>query len=287
MAKTGWYKTYRSKFDDPLWLKSTPQQKVVMEVLLGMANFDENEWEFHGKKFHAGPGEMVTSVDSIMKMGGKGITRQGVRGAMQRLSKNGFITMETTNEGMHVTIVNWAKYQSQNETQPSTQPVDNQQTTTNKNVKKEKKRERVFSKESVELKMATLLSDLMTENNPTRKKDEDLQKWADVIRLMIERDKRTEKQIDYAIRWSQANEFWSGNILSTSSLRRNFDKMVVQIRREKGKGVQAIESTKPVEEVIKQQINDYGDDTETILINLQLEGYKVTRKEIEDERNRE
>lgn len=39
--------------------------------------------------------------------------------------------------------------------------------------------------------------------------------------------------------------------------------------------------------VIKQQINDYGDDTDTILINLQQLGYKVTRKGIEDERNRE
>lgn len=43
----------------------------------------------------------------------------------------------------------------------------------------------------------------------------------------------------------------------------------------------------PVEESIKQQLADYGDDTDTILINLQQQGYKVTRKEIEDERNRE
>ena len=72
------------------------------------------------------------------------------------------------------------------------------------------------------------------ENNPEHKAltEAQKQKWADNIRLMIERDNRSPQQICNMIDWSQANEFWQQNILSTAKLRKQYDRMAVRARRD-------------------------------------------------------
>jgi hypothetical protein len=45
------------------------------------------------------------------------------------------------------------------------------------------------------------------------------------MRLMIDADGRTVQQIEAAIRWSQNDEFWRGNILSASKLRSKYDQL--------------------------------------------------------------
>lgn len=71
------------------------------------------------------------------------------------------------------------------------------------------------------------LFDKIKQNNPQHK---DLtasqeQKWADHIRLMIQRDRRSPQQIKNMIDWSQADSFWKQNILSTAKLRKQYDTM--------------------------------------------------------------
>ena len=51
------------------------------------------------------------------------------------------------------------------------------------------------------------------------------QKWADSIRLMMERDNRTAQQIKNMIDWCQQDDFWKQNILSTAKLRKQYDIM--------------------------------------------------------------
>ncbi|MCO7125148.1 hypothetical protein NIE88_05090 [Sporolactobacillus shoreicorticis] len=82
------------------------------------------------------------------------------------------------------------------------------------------------------LGMANLLLSLIQANNPNYKAPEKLDKWANDIRLMMERDKRTKEQVEYLIRWSQKDDFWSTVILSPNSLRKGFDKMVARCRQE-------------------------------------------------------
>lgn len=82
------------------------------------------------------------------------------------------------------------------------------------------------------LSMANLLLSLIQANNPNYKAPEKLNKWANDIRVMMERDKRTKEQVDYLIRWSQQDDFWSTVILSPNSLRKGFDKMVARCRQE-------------------------------------------------------
>jgi hypothetical protein len=81
--------------------------------------------------------------------------------------------------------------------------------------------------------MAELLLKLIKANNPSYKSPNHLDKWANEIRLMIDRDHRTLEQIEYLIKWSQQDDFWSTVILSPHSLRKGFDKMVARCRQER------------------------------------------------------
>ncbi|NFO56353.1 hypothetical protein FDB39_05565 [Clostridium botulinum] len=146
----GWFKIYRCLFKKAIWLNSTPEQKVILITLLGMANHEGREWEWQGKQFKAESGEFVTSANSIMAKAGTGISRQNVRTALTKFKKYDFLTYESTKTGMFVKIVNWGLYQG--EKNPTNQPVNqpltkrsptpNQPLTTNKNdknVKNDKK----------------------------------------------------------------------------------------------------------------------------------------------------
>ena len=110
--RQGWITLYRELIKKPIWLNSTPEQKTILITLLLMANHEENEWEWKGQKFTVRPGQMITSLNSIVDKCGKGITTQNVRTALKRFEKLGFLTNESTKQNRPITIVNWRKYQS-------------------------------------------------------------------------------------------------------------------------------------------------------------------------------
>lgn len=53
----------------------------------------------------------------------------------------------------------------------------------------------------------------------------------DAMRLLLDRDGRTEQQVEAAIRWCQSDEFWRGNILSASKLREKYEQLRAQASR--------------------------------------------------------
>jgi hypothetical protein len=59
------------------------------------------------------------------------------------------------------------------------------------------------------------------------------QAWRDACRLMIDKDGRTEEQIQRAIDWCQADEFWRANVLSMPKLRQQYDKLRLAAQRGK------------------------------------------------------
>lgn len=77
-----------------------------------MVNFRENEWEWKGEKFFVKPGEVVTSLASIVKNAGKGISVRNVRTALARFEKLEFLTNKSTKSGRHIKIMNWDSYQA-------------------------------------------------------------------------------------------------------------------------------------------------------------------------------
>lgn len=141
MASQGWISVHRKLIQKPIWLNSTPEQKTILITLLLMANHEEREWEWKGQKYTVQPGQMITSLNSIVEKCGKGITTQNVRTALVRFEKLNFLTNESTKQNRLITIVNYTKYQGV-ENEPNKGPNNqltndqqrpNNQLTTNNN----------------------------------------------------------------------------------------------------------------------------------------------------------
>lgn len=96
------------------------------------------------------------------------------------------------------------------------------------------RKSKIYDTESVYYQLALRFVNRIKENSPFFK-EPNLQKWADDIRLMLERDKRTEEQVAYLIDWCQQDSFWKSNILSPAKLRKQFDQLVIKIRSDKSK----------------------------------------------------
>ena len=186
------------------------------------------------------------------------------------LKKYGFITVKSTNKHTEITVINWSKYQQKSGQQSDNKvttkrkkvdsselllndiEVDNKRTNSgqqsdnkvtlfnNKELKSieldksnssaKLKKEKIWKYDENDKRLAELLFKLIHDNGHfTEKALQD--KNIDIIRLMRVSDKRKPEEIEYVIVWSQKDQFWSGVILSTEGLRRNFSKMATQIMR--------------------------------------------------------
>jgi hypothetical protein len=90
------------------------------------------------------------------------------------------------------------------------------------------------------LRLSGLLAELIAGNNPTNQsikpeaREKSIAKWAVDIDRMLRIDKRTTEEIDAVIRWCQSDSFWSANILSGAKLRKQYDKLLPQMKRANG-----------------------------------------------------
>ncbi|MGO2520190.1 MAG: hypothetical protein ACTH8F_08710 [Microbacterium sp.] len=63
----------------------------------------------------------------------------------------------------------------------------------------------------------------------------------DAMRLLLDKDGRSVEQVEAAIRWCQADEFWRANILSASKLREKFDQLRLAAQRRPSGASRAVE----------------------------------------------
>ena len=85
-----------------------------------------------------------------------------------------------------------------------------------------------------------LLVKLIEENNPLYQRKPltvNMDKWCNDLRLMREQDKFTDKEIEFLIRWSQQDDFWKSNILSTSKLRKQAINLVNRAKQDKSNNI--------------------------------------------------
>lgn len=146
MVNGGWVKLYRELKSKSIWQLSSPEQKVVLITILLLANHEENKWEWKGEQFTCRPGQLITSLNSLVRECGDGVSIQNVRTALDRFEKLGFLTNVSTKTGRLITIVNWEKYQGKdyvsnkdaNKDLTKSQQRANKDLTTNKNDKEYK-----------------------------------------------------------------------------------------------------------------------------------------------------
>ena len=121
---------------------------------------------------------------------------------------------------------------------------------------------KTFSEESIEYSLSELLLVTILERWPNYykanlevkgAKEKRIQKWAKIIDHILRLDKRDSTEVEELIVWSQQDDFWQDNILSTAKLRKHYDKMLARKRKEESKT--KIEDSNP--ELTKRIIDAY------------------------------
>jgi len=85
--------------------------------------------------------------------------------------------------------------------------------------------------------LAEKLIGRISQNDPDHFKNKNAEKialtWANDIRLLVERDGRSPTLVEKVIDWCQSDTFWKTNILSAGSLRKQFAKLMMQMKTDK------------------------------------------------------
>lgn len=79
--------------------------------------------------------------------------------------------------------------------------------------------------------LATVLQSLIVGRKPNYRKV-DLTPWAAEMDKIIRIDRRTPEQLEEVIRWCQQDSFWQNNILSPSKLRKQLDRLELQMAKD-------------------------------------------------------
>lgn len=150
--------------------------------------------------------------------------------------QNGVMETDKMAEWNMSTCQNGNRQNGVNVSDKMTVPITREytETTTENTQRKSNSRKRVYDESSVHYQLANRLYKKILGNDPNFKKP-NLDVWADQIRLMMERDNRNVQQIEYLIDWSQNNDFWQSNILSTKKLREKATTLILQIKADKAK----------------------------------------------------
>lgn len=77
-------------------------------------------------------------------------------------------------------------------------------------------------------RLSNLLYQKIIDRNPNHKTP-NFKTWCKSIRLMIDSDKRNPEEIETVIEWCQDDEFWQNNILSPEKLRKQYDRLFLQM----------------------------------------------------------
>lgn len=218
-------------------IKIHPHAYLLLSVIAQRARRSFSDNDIHGLN----PGEAF-----IGDYKNYGMKEHQYRAAKKCLTESGLATFSATNKGTVAKIMNTAIYdiniedKSECENRQTTGDKTGNQRLTRRKEDEEPKNISTYplndnniqthKYSTDDMRLATLLSELMTQNNPERKptRPQQLNKWANSVRLMREQDKRSIDQIEDMIRWSQQDDFWRTVILSMDNLRKNYDKLWLQ-----------------------------------------------------------
>lgn len=172
-----------------------------------------------------------------------GVSKTTIQSWIKALTDNGYITKELiyregTKEILNRYIRIVAYPTQENLGTPTQENLRDNNTSFNNTFNKTNKEEvetssRKYSDEH--FRLASKLQNNLIDDFPKEMKKADLDKWADVIRLMEEKDQHTIEQIDYVLSWLPSNSFWFGNIRSAKKLRDKFETLKFEIKSEKSK----------------------------------------------------
>ena len=74
MEDKGFICLWRSLLENPIWVNSKSEQKVILITLLLMASWKERKYDIYGDTIILNPGQFITSYSEIKKLTGKDIS---------------------------------------------------------------------------------------------------------------------------------------------------------------------------------------------------------------------
>lgn len=243
----GYIKLWRCIEDNEYYLleKFTKGQAWIDLILL--ANHQDKLIDVRGNEVLVKRGFVGRSEESLAKRWKW--SRDKVRRFKEALKTRQQIRQHKSSVLSQIEILNYELYQPDKTTDKTTEKQQTrQQKNTNKNDKndnnenndKEKNIANKFDDDSKEINLSKLLIRKIIENNPDHKLttlSDDLlevkvQKYAAEVDKMVRLDARSYKQIEFMINWCQQDDFWKANILSMNKLRKQFDTLIVQCKRQ-------------------------------------------------------
>lgn len=90
--------------------------------------------------------------------------------------------------------------------------------------------ENKFSSDSKEYRLSLYLFNWIKKNNENSKQP-NFQNWAKTFDLILRIDERKLEEVKQIVKWCQEDEFWYKNILNPTSLRKHYDKFVLEINK--------------------------------------------------------
>jgi len=262
----GWIRLHRKTLESTLWNDVT-SFRIFIYLLLKATHKDTVAPDGTELK----RGQFLRSyrqiADDLSYKEGRGIKRYSIstiKRNIDKLEKQQRVSFTETEHGTLFTILNYDEYQRlevvEEQTQNGTrneggtkaeQTQNNNKNIKNNNNKKNKessvRKRRKYIYETHHMKLAKLLFNKIRENNSNHR-EPNFKGWANTFRLMMERDKRTGKEIQNMILWTQQHHFWYKNILSADTLRKQFDRLTLEMKQDKNfkliKGGKGIETNK-------------------------------------------
>ncbi|MGF2169741.1 hypothetical protein ACQUEQ_15190 [Enterococcus casseliflavus] len=237
MADKGWVAIHRSIRDHWLYQEKRVFSKYEAWLDLVMdANHKQNKFVFDGKLVEVERGQKITSIRQLSERWRWSRTK--VTDFLTLLEKDGMLVRKSDSKKTVITIVNYDIYQNQDNKKSHSSDTEKPQKSTNNNDKtminndnnkditSGKRKKRVYADDDPNKILAKTLFKLIQKNQDI--KEPNIDDWANTIRLTIESDKRSGKEVQEMIVWASQHEFWSTVVLSPSSLRKHFVKMKAQ-----------------------------------------------------------
>jgi len=226
----GWIRLHRQIMETPEWLAEPFTRGQAWVDLLLLANHETGFIRKRGILIAVDRGQVGYYEESLAErwQWSRGKVRRFLV-ELARLSRISHKISEKTipkktSVSSLINIINYDKYQM-NSTEDDTE--DGRKTVQEQRMKRMKRN--IFLSDSIEIRLAALILEKIIFRLPGFKKP-DLQKWAKDIDLMIRIDNRDTSEISQVIEWSQQDQFWQSNILSTSSLRKKFDRLKAKMK---------------------------------------------------------
>lgn len=247
----GAFQTSRNIFESDIWNDVTKFR--LFFYIYGNAVFAKEGTTIAGMKLERGQylrsyRNLRDDLEYIENRSVKKYSLSVIKRKVDQLVKENRLKIEDTELGTLFTVVNYESYQGfdnyrkdnlerrKNGDGTGMERRENNNNNVNNvnNVNKDKNTLRSKLKfETHHMKLAELLFKKIKENNPSAQ-EPNLESWANTFRLMMERpkEKRSGKDIQDLILWSQSHHFWYKNILSADKLRKQFDRLQLEMKDE-------------------------------------------------------